>query len=145
MYSFDEAVSLFCLAHGVTYTRYADDLAFSTNEPKTLDIVGEYVAGLCAKSRDLKLKLNTAKTVNVSNKFRRELTGIILANDGRTTLGREKRRMIRAMVDYFARGKLSDDEVTYLRGLIAYARSIDQTIINLVRKRLTNEQMSKLI
>lgn len=145
IYFFDQAVADFCKDLDVRYTRYADDMAFSTNKPKTLDEVHKFISDFCGQSSDPRLRLNTTKTVNVSKKFHRELTGLILTNDGRLSLGHKKRRQIRAMIDYFARGMLSPKEIAHLQGLIAYARSIDPSILNLLDKRLSLDQKAVIL
>ena len=145
LFTFDQNVHSYCFSKQISYTRYADDMAFSTNSPKALDSAYKFVLDYCEKTEHPKLRLNTEKTVNVSKKFRRELTGLVLSNDGRVTLGREKRRLIRAMIDRFARGLLGADETLHLRGLISYARSIDATIVDLINSRVQPENRAKLL
>ena len=136
MYPFDTRVSNHCKTLGVTYTRYADDLAFSTNIPNILDQIQNYVRETCRNLEYPSLVLNEEKTVFTSKKFQRQLTGLILTNHGSVSLGREKKREIRAMAHHYGRGTLSSDEVGRLRGLLAFALSVEpqyvETIVRMI-------------
>lgn len=145
MFDFDARAHDFCTKHDVAYTRYADDLAFSTNQPRILDEVYRHVQRLLREIRYPSLALNTTKTVNVSRKHHRQLTGVVLTNAGQLSIGRERRRILRAMIDHFAKGQLDDTEVARLRGWIAFARSVDPSIIELVLKRVPTEIVGRLL
>ena len=139
MFRFDSLLSEVCSKSEVVYTRYADDLAFSTDVPYALDGIKAVVTKLCLEEASLNLKLNEAKTVNVSRKFHRELTGITLSNDGRLSLGHAKRRLIRSMIDRYSKGLFDEEQVRYLQGLLAYAISIDPSVFTLAERRLSRE------
>ncbi len=145
MYPFDEKVQKICRDLKVTYTRYADDLAFSTNVPRVLDVVLEKIRSLCKEIEYPSLALNQKKTVNVSRKHHRQLTGLTLTNQGRVSLGKDKRRILRSMIDHFARGLLDDAGIARLRGLLAFARSVDPSVIDLVEKRVPKHLVSILL
>ena len=49
LYDFDVEVSALCAARGVTYTRYADDLTFSTDEPNVLREIEEQIPVICKR------------------------------------------------------------------------------------------------
>ena len=73
LHEFDAKLTDFCSGLEVRYTRYADDLALSTNNPGTLDVVEREVRRLLEDLAYLGLKLNEEKSVNVSKKSRRTL------------------------------------------------------------------------
>jgi RNA-directed DNA polymerase len=134
MYRFDSMVSDYCKDLGVEYTRYADDLAFSTDQPHVLDEIQNHVRQLCRSMKYPSLTLNEEKSVFTSKKHQRQLTGLILTNEGKVSLGREKKREIRAMAHHFSNGDLSAEDVSRLRGLLAFAMSIEpQYVESLVR------------
>ncbi|WP_020182636.1 retron St85 family RNA-directed DNA polymerase [Methylotenera sp. 1P/1] len=145
MYDFDTFVSEFCLKIEVVYTRYADDLAFSTDNPKVLESVHEFIITLCKNLPYPNLQLNEEKTVFVSKKHKRYLTGLVLTNDGKPSVGRDKKRQIRAMVNTYANGNMPDDELNRLRGLIAYAHGIDEKFIDSLIRMVGTENYNKLI
>lgn len=129
MWEFDTKLTDFCKAKDVTYTRYADDLAISSFQPNVLDLVKIEVQRLLKEQDYLGLKLNEAKTVNVSKKHRRMLVGLILANDGNVSVGRTEKRRLRAMMHAFINERLPPEEVARFRGKLAFIHSIDPQFV----------------
>ncbi|MCY1530940.1 group II intron reverse transcriptase/maturase [compost metagenome] len=125
MYEFDSIVAEYCSSRSITYSRYADDLAFSTDVPHQLDRVQNFVRLLCEKIVFPRLRLNEEKTVFTSKKFQRQLTGLTLTNDGKVSLGREKKREIRSMAHHFSLGRLDAPQIGKLRGLLSFSLSIE--------------------
>ncbi|MDB5805977.1 MAG: reverse transcriptase family protein [Betaproteobacteria bacterium] len=145
MFDFDLGATEICRERGALYTRYADDLAFSSSIPNALNNLHSDIRLLCQSVAYPRLEFNSAKTVNVSKKFNRTLTGLTLANEGRVSIGHDRRRQLRAMIDHFARGKLSAQEVERLKGLLSFARSVDPTVLDLVYRRLDSNQVTALL
>ena len=83
---------------GVTYTRYADDLYFSTNRPNVLTGVLEDVRGFLLNGFRPQLTINDPKTAFSSRKRRRLAAGPVLTSDRKISIGRHKKRMIKAQV-----------------------------------------------
>jgi RNA-directed DNA polymerase len=135
LFNFDLKIEAFCARLGVTYTRYADDLSFSTNEPRILNQLEKHVADVCAKTRPPRLNLNTAKTVHASKKGLRRVTGLVLTNEGRVSLGRERKREISAGFHRYVRGILTEPEILELGGLISFAKSVEPMFL----QRLANK------
>ena len=112
----------------VVYTRYADDLFFSTVGK---DILASFPPIVIQEVKSLQcpanLKVNIAKTRHSSKKGRRRVTGLVLTSDGRISLGRSRKRYIRRQIHLL--NQLSLKERGQLAGLIAYAMSIEPGII----------------
>jgi RNA-directed DNA polymerase len=130
MWEFDTRLAEFCGACGAAYTRYADDIAVSTSSPHVLDVVQGEVRRLLGELSYLGLSLNEDKTVNVSKKNRRTLVGLVLANDGAVSVGREEKRRLRAAMHRLRQGKLPVEEIARLRGQLAFAYSIDPSFVS---------------
>lgn len=139
LFEFDAALASYCSDNEIVYTRYADDMALSTNRPKTLNEAFRFVRKLCKDLPYPRLLLNDDKTVFTSKKFRRQLTGLILTNEGKPSLGREKKHLIRAMAHHYSIGKIAPDQVSYLRGLLAFALSIEPPFVQSI-ERMIGEQ-----
>ena len=103
-------MSEFCSKLGIAYTRYADDLSFSAKTSQMLADAEDMVAKLCAGRVSPCLVLNHDKTVRVSKKRSRKVTGLVLTNEGQVSLGRDAKREIRATVHHFLTGKLSREQ-----------------------------------
>lgn len=125
LFDIDVKIASLCARCGVTYTRYADDLSFSTNNPEVLRNFETQIADICKKSRPPRLKLNPAKTVHASKKGHRRVTGLVLTNDGRVSLGRDKKRELVAKFHHYLLGSLKEQEVRELAGMISYAKSVE--------------------
>lgn len=127
----DLDVQLFdlCAKHQVTYTRYADDLFFSTIYPDVLAGIEGKVASITAALKlPAGLSLNKAKTRHSSKKGARRVTGIVLGSDGETYIGRDLKRRIRAMLHTYE--TLSLEERAKLKGLLGYATGLDPDFKN---------------
>ncbi|URV24877.1 retron St85 family RNA-directed DNA polymerase [Burkholderia gladioli] len=145
MYPFDIAIADYCRENDIAYTRYADDLAFSTDTPHVLDALQDFIRKTCRGLIYPSLTLNEKKTVFTSKKFQRQLTGLILTNDGTVSLGREKKRDLRAMAHHFSRGALSNEEMSRLRGLLAFAMSIEPQFVHSIIRMIGKEAYAQLM
>jgi RNA-directed DNA polymerase len=145
MYDFDCALADYCRNNEIIYTRYADDLALSTSKPKALDDAYIFIKRLCKEAPYPRLQLNDAKTVFTSKKNRRQLTGLILTNDGKASLGRDKKRLIRSMAHRFSLSELPEDQIPYLRGLLAFAFSIEPLFFSSINRMIGGEAFHRLM
>ena len=145
MYDFDNALTKYCRGREIIYTRYADDLALSTSKPKVLDEAFIFVKKLCRDMPYPRLQLNDAKTVFTSKKHRRQLTGLILTNEGKPSLGREKKRLIRSMAHRFSLNQLPQDQILHLRGLLAFAFSIEPIFFSSISRMIGEEAFHRLM
>jgi retron-type reverse transcriptase len=127
---FDTKITEYCDSRGVIYTRYADDLAFSTNTPGMLDMVQQEVRRLLHELTYLGLRLNEEKTVNVSTKTRRSLVGLVLSNSGKVSIGRDAKRELRLAMHHAAREVLGAQQINNLRGRLSFAYSIDPHFVD---------------
>lgn len=145
MFDFDSEVIEYCTKLRVAYSRYTDDLAFSTNEPKVLSGVYSYIEMLCKRNKSPKLTLNNEKTVFTSRKYHRQLTGLVLSNDGSISIGRDKQRFIRAMAHHYKMGTLAPEEHSKLRGWLAFTMSIDQKYVKTIEKLIGSDDFQRLM
>ncbi len=139
LWDFDSRVAEVCVRAGARYTRYADDLSFSADSSSVVGSVEYAVRNVCATLISPRLVLNPCKTVRVSKRESRRVTGLILANDGSVSLGHANKRTIRACVHHFAEGKLSADEIKQLRGTLAYVNAVEPSFLARLRQKYGRE------
>lgn len=139
LFEFDKCVSEYCMQREIRYSRYADDLAFSSNVPGALNDLYNHVQKCCRVVPYPRLILNEQKTVFTSKKFQRQLTGLILSNDGVVSLGREKKRNLRAAAHSFMQGRLNVEQIATLKGQISYSISIEPQFIESLRRMLGDQ------
>ena len=128
-YDMDSQLQALSAKRGVVYTRYADDIFFSSLCPNLLPEVEKEVArivsGLAIPAH---LRINCCKTRHYSKRGARRVTGIVLGSDGRAHVGRELKRKIRALI--FRSDSLDPQSRATLAGLIAYAVGLDPGFMN---------------
>ena len=143
MMDFDRRVSTICQEQRVAYTRYADDLSFSAATSSRLSTVEDEVLHICRNMRSPRLSVNQAKTVRVSKRDARRVTGLVLSNDGRVSIGRREKRRIRASLHHFVTGRLASDEVLKLRGMLAYVKSVEPSFLQRIRRKYGDDAVAR--
>lgn len=128
-YDLDVLLHAIAEQYNLTYTRYADDLFFSTRDRDVLQNVPALVENVL---RDLavpaNLRLNHSKTRHLSKRHRRLVTGLVIGSRGEVSIGRARKRYIRRQVHRLP--DLTLEERVELRGLLAYARGVEPDFIN---------------
>ena len=144
MYDFDCFVVDLCRNLDVNYSRYADDMFFSCNLPNVLSDIYEGVR------RDLRhrdwpnLRVNERKTVYSSKKRRRVATGVVLTPNGELSIGRKMKRKIRTLTHLYSKGNLSQRDVSFLRGYLAYVNYVEPRILVGLRRKFGKEVLDNL-
>jgi RNA-directed DNA polymerase len=124
-WSLDRRLMGLAKARGFTYTRYADDLVFSGDDPaaaRDLRIVAERII------RDESFTVNRAKTKIARQSARQIVTGLVVNEQVNTP--RSLRRQLRAILHNASRDGLPAqnrdaraDYAAYLQGMIAYVQA----------------------
>ena len=144
LYDFDVLVATYCAGASVSYTRYADDMTFSCDEPWRLNETEQWVARLVDQTDSPHLKINQAKTIHVSKNSSRRVTGLVLTNDGAVSLGRERKRELRAKVHRFLTRGMPEDEAASLRGWLAYVNSVEKSFITRLKAAYGPDKLARL-
>ncbi|MGQ8818657.1 retron St85 family RNA-directed DNA polymerase [Serratia sp. NA_13] len=132
-----------CASLGVTYSRYADDMYFSTNKKDVLfSMPNQLIKLLRTLEYPSRLILNTSKTKHSSKKRKMSITGLVITNDGKISLGRDKKREIRTLV--FKWDSLTDDKKKYLQGYLSYCASVEPLFINSLCVKFSSAVISKI-
>ncbi len=99
----DSAIAEMCRRMKLKYSRYADDLFFSSNIPNVLVAVPDEVRTILRETTiPANLRLNAAKTIHSSKKRNRMVTGITLGSDAKPHVPRSYKRLIRSMIYKFS-------------------------------------------
>jgi retron-type reverse transcriptase len=134
-----------CRKLSVVYSRYADDLYFSTNKSKILaDLLSE-LRNDFKKRKHPCLSLNENKTVFTSRKHKRLVTGLVLTTENKVSIGRIKKRRIKSMIYNFKKNKLTDDDASYLRGYIAFINAVEPKFVETLRHKYGSETMEAIM
>lgn len=125
MYQFDALITEIVERDYVTYTRYADDLTFSAKRTGYLTGVQEAVRRVVRAVQWPRLTIHEEKTILATKKYHRQVTGLILANDQTVSLGRERKRLIRATLHRFTLGQLTNEAALRLAGNLAFVHAVE--------------------
>lgn len=117
----DIRIAGYCNKRDITYTRYADDLAFSCDNRDVL----RNIYGMVKKIvEDEGFKINEKKTKFLTPKVHKEIIGVTV-NDGVVKASKEMKKMVRAMIHFeIVSGNYSSNDK--IRGYIAYIDSIEK-------------------
>lgn len=125
LYSFDSIVFDTAQKSGIIYTRYADDISISSSKRGDLDTILKHIESTLKEIEYPSITINEAKTVFASRKGCRFVTGIVLTPEKKLSVGRDRKKLIRAMYYRFRRGLLTEKEQARLTGLLAFVESIE--------------------
>jgi RNA-directed DNA polymerase len=144
LFDFDRRVADYCKSKAATYTRYADDMTFSTNRQNVLNSVAQQVAQICVDLPYPRLRLNPEKTVHASKATARRVTGLVLTNEGTVSIGHERKRQLHAAVHQFKFGKLAQEMTNNLAGMLAFVHSVEPRFIRVLARRYGKTVIKKL-
>jgi RNA-directed DNA polymerase len=130
MYDIDCNICDYCEREGIPYTRYADDLTFSSNDLASLERVYTYISKIISESKYPKLQINDRKTKFVGKGRSRRVTGVVITNDGNLGVGRYLRKKIRAMLHLYSTGEIKKSHIPYLQGMLSHINNIEPEYIN---------------
>ncbi|EPF6162139.1 retron St85 family RNA-directed DNA polymerase [Citrobacter sedlakii] len=142
-YELDLILNEYCLSKGVTYTRYADDMYFSTNEQNVLKLIPPFLRlNLKNLKYPSKLWLNRDKTLHMSKKNKMMVTGVTLTTEGGVSLGRGKKRMVKALI--FKWVDLTEKQRLFLKGYLSYCKSVEPLFINRLCAKYSSELIDEI-
>lgn len=145
MIKFDKIISEYCVNNGINYTRYADDLTFTTNTEKILFDVPNFVQKTLEVEYKNLILIKEEKTVFSSKAFNRHITGIVITNNGSLSLGREKKRVISSMIHQFSHGLHDEDFRQKLKGLLAYSLHIEPDFIKRMKSKYSSDTIDLIM
>jgi RNA-directed DNA polymerase len=135
LYKFDDIMSQYANGNGLCYTRYADDITISSKENLNKEEAVNAVKLALAELSSPAIQLNVAKTKLVSKSTSRRVTGLVLSNEGKVSLGRNRKRLIGAMVHHALTGKADPESLGHLAGLLSFATDIEPTFVDALHRK----------
>jgi len=133
MEGFDLEMSSFCNENGLKYTRYADDIAISSPDKIDMNILEKQIYNSLPEY--ISLKLNDGKAKLIGPGQRKSVTGLIINNDGKVSIGRKRKRVIEAMA-YNYSVKKGDIPKDVVQGNLAFLRMVDPDGYERIKKRI---------
>jgi RNA-directed DNA polymerase len=141
-FDMDSELSDLGAKHSVSYTRYADDLFFSTSQPNVLHAVENEVEAIVSRlTLPAHLQINIQKTRHSSKRRARRVTGIVLGSDNMPHIGRHLKKKIRSLI--FNVDSLDRQSRSHLAGLLAYAVGFDPDFMNSLIMKYGHAKVTK--
>jgi RNA-directed DNA polymerase len=144
LYEFDCKVYEWCTSRGIIYTRYADDLTFSTGKKNISNEVEPAIREIVNNLSYPTLKFNNKKTTHLSKKYQRRITGLIINNNNEVSLGRARKREISALIHQFSLNLLSEKDIFKLQGLLGFAKDIEPLFILRMSEKYTSQILESI-
>jgi len=117
----DEDITRFCNSKMVTYTRYADDMTFSSDTKNTLHEVYSFLNEILIANS---FSINKKKTRYLSGKGRMSITGVNI-NDGRLTVRKEIKRNLRSNIYNLIVKKDNSISENSILGYLSFIKDIE--------------------
>ncbi|MBD9633512.1 reverse transcriptase domain-containing protein [Pseudomonas sp. PDM19] len=145
LYSLDLILTAHCLDNGVIYTRYADDLIFSSSNEQALDPLFGVVCRTLESEFFGRLGINTGKTKYTRKGGKIKLLGLNVLPNGRVTVDMRYKKDIEVRLFYYVKDRArflkimdaADDEkaIKKFSGLINYVNTVDPAYLDKLRKK----------
>ncbi|MFW9738146.1 retron St85 family RNA-directed DNA polymerase [Vibrio parahaemolyticus] len=145
MYSFDEKISEICKKNNINYSRYADDLTFSSNIKGILFHVPDVVKTTLNQEFQGRLVINDSKTIFSSKKHNRHVTGLTINNNGSISLGRKRKKYISSLVFEYINNRLNDDDFNHLAGLLSFGYNVEPMFIHRLSRKYKINVIDKIL
>lgn len=145
MYLFDETFTNLCEQRGIVYSRYADDLTFSTCHKNVLFGLPDEVRIFLNREYQNRITINERKTIFTSRAHNRHVTGVTLTTNGLLSVGRERKRLISALIHKYKLGVLETDMTYYLQGLFSFAIHIEPEFRERMSKKYSSNTVTEII
>lgn len=143
LFEADQAASARCAALDCVYSRYADDIYVSCRDKEVLGQAERQVRDVFHQTAP-SLRFNEDKTLNVSKKARRVVTGLTITPDRSISVGRELKRSIKTQVYLYIEGSLPREDVPHLCGLVSYVRDVEPAFFDALTRKFGPEQLENL-
>lgn len=134
----DRRIVGYTSTRNISYTRYADDMTFSSTNLGRL-IGAEKLVRII--SSDEGYTINESKTRLMGPGARRVITGLVLSGDG-FGLGRQKERTLRAKIHQLINADPSDPDydakISHLVGWFAYLRTVDRQRLDRLQRYVSS-------
>ena len=145
LYDFDQRIAEMCKNKDIIYSRYADDLFFSTQKKDQLTLIEREVKKALSDCQLDEIKINQDKVSNFSKKHKRVITGLIITSDHKISIGRKKKLETKARIHNFLKGGFSKEDIKKLQGYISFVKSVEPTFYKALERKYGKSNFDTLI
>lgn len=137
--SIDEEIKIYCNRKLVSYSRYADDLSFSSNSKESLIDIKDKISSILM---NYNFKINSKKTRLYTGSRKMNITGLAL-NAGHPTLGKQRKRYIKSKIFYKIIKNDKDIKQNEIDGYLAFVKDVDPKYYNKLKEYIEKLSLKK--
>lgn len=141
---FDDAFQRHCVARGLVYTRYSDDIVVSGKDMVVLEGIEEDLTATLIQifMGELKLHAGKSKYLHVGNKVK--LLGMVLLPNGTVSIDASVKSKIEVLIHFYLRDRTKfatlaeageQQAEARLAGLLNYVNTVDPAYLDKLRKK----------
>jgi len=154
LYKFDDIIEKYCEENNIIYTRYSDDLIFSTNDRTKLKDLEVKIENTFKNLYDDKFLLNEEKTKYLDKTKKVKVLGLIITPDGHITVDKTKKENIKQLLYFYKNDKMKfrllldekyNGKFSKAYGMLNYISDIDKSFIGYLRKKYGNFIVDKFL
>ena len=145
LYNFDTLCLKKAKKKNVIYSRYSDDIYFSTNKQGVLEEIYEEVKNDLKRLKSPNISINDSKTVFSSKKYKRVITGLVITPENKVSIGRKKKRYIKGLVHKFNTNTITPAKLAYLKGFLSYVNAVEPIFLKHLKQKFGEETISNII
>jgi RNA-directed DNA polymerase len=135
MYDIDVLATKAASELGVVYSRYADDIAASGNSRDSLQTFEAALRRIVARAKGLSLTFNDRKRGLYGPGQRRFLTGLVLTPTSEVSIGRDRKREIKALLHQTIVGTITEQNRGYLKGMLGFSAATEPQFLTRLRAK----------
>ncbi len=154
LYDFDNFMEEHSKNNNIIYTRYSDDLIFSSNDRNSLNDIDKLIAAKLDTFYNQKFVLNNNKTKYFDKTKKVKLLGIIITPDNHITVDKYKKESIKQLLYFYKNDKAKfeiflneryNGKLSKAYGILNYISDIDKSFIIYLRKKYGNFVIDKFL
>jgi hypothetical protein len=145
MYDLDVQLAEAAAKTKTTYTRYADDITASGETIEDLATFETFARTIIRSSTSPRLTFNEEKRGIYTRGQRRMVTGLVITPVGRVSLGRERKRLISAMLHRWAQGRLDDEGKAKLKGFLGFCLASEPDFVSRLREKYGDAPVNSIL
>jgi RNA-directed DNA polymerase len=135
MYSIDEMIFEEAQGRGINYSRYADDITISGPDRASILAFEKFVRLSVRRQVSPRLVFNDSKRGLFGPGQRRMVTGLIVTPSKNVSIGRDRKRLISAMLHRALNSQLDVIEIGHLKGLLGFCIAAEPEFVGRMRTK----------
>jgi RNA-directed DNA polymerase len=145
LHDLDVKLSMAASELRLVYTRYADDITVSGVKLEDIRKFGIVARRIVKTTRSPKLEFNEEKSGTYLRGQRRMVTGLIITPTEDVSIGRERKRLISAMLHHVSVGRSDDKAMGHLKGWLGFCLATEPLFVSRLRMKYGSEVLDRVL